>query len=583
MKRKNTPEAGPAEQETNEVQNTASVQQSEADDAGAELNTADALEEDEDDPDLEEISLTPNKNDSKKKGKKTAIIVSTLLVVIIAAACIGRNALASNQALSISVAEVDTGSVEETISTSGLVKSEQKKTYYSPVAATIANCDLQVGDSVTSGQTLVAFDTTDLELAAEKASLTATSSSAEYNHNLSESSESKSDYEIASANVELYKLLIVAQRAYVNDIKYAIENKTYDVSQSAQCVRDSLVKKIDAKGDESTSVSKEINSISQNSISNPNDPDHQRYIDLQNRLADISNEKTKLSNAMSNTSSLVNTSEKNKQLAEAQNMLSDMESYLAKDQSKMETAEKAILDANQKEKYKADADLSKLSAAQATDDLSLAQAGIQSDFTGIVTEVPAATGSLATKGGALLTVESTEDVYVDVTITKYNLSKVEIGQNCDITIAGNPYTGKITQINKKAQKNDQGTPIVTAKVHIDNPDETIFLDVEAKVIIHVAEANDAVLAPVEAINTDNDGIFCYIVKDGIVERRQIESGVTSDTFIQITSGLSKGDLLIDDYTLPIEEGMKVNPIMPTEDVTTDTGAKSDTETDAASN
>ncbi|HOO28003.1 MAG TPA: efflux RND transporter periplasmic adaptor subunit, partial [Lachnospiraceae bacterium] len=485
--------------------------------------------------------------------------------------------------LSISVTPVTMGSVEETISTSGFVKSELSKTYFAPVDVTVKECSCKSGDSVNAGDRLVSFDEQSLALAAQKAALTAVSSSADYNHSLTESSDGSLDYQIASANVELYKLLIAAQRTYINDITYAIDNKTYDVSQSAQCVRDSLQKKINAKTEEAASIQKDVNSVSQNAITNPYDPNHQYYVDLQNELTDLTTEQSKLSGALSNTTGIVNTADENRQLAEAQQLLSDMESYLAKDESKKETAENAILDANQKEKLKADTEISQISAEQAADDLALAQAGITSDFNGIVTDVSAQDGAAAAKGSSLLTVESTQDVYVDVTVTKYNLDKISIGQKADITMAGNSYTGSITKINRKAQNNSQDTPVITAEVHIDDPDDNIFLGVEAKVIIHIAEASQVLLAPVETVNADNDGSFCYVVKDGIVERRNVESGVTSDTVIEILSGLEEGDLLIDDYTLTIEEGMKVDPIMPdNDDADTVEEESSDADADSSS-
>lgn len=567
MKHKHTPETEP---EILSTEGTTSVSQTAITDANSMSDN---------DPDLETVSLAPEKKRTKKKGRKVLIIIA-ILVVILVAFVVVRNVTAASNGLPVSVAKAEIGSVEETINTSGFVKSSVSKTYFAPVSTTIEKCDYKVGDAVKSGDVLVTFDTTDLEIAAQKAALTATSTSADFNHNLSESSKNKTDYEIAAANVELYKLLIVAQRAYINDLNYAIANKTYDVSQSAQCVKDGIQKKLNAKSEESANIKKELNSISQNAVTDPSDPYHQKYVDLQNSLTDIGTEESKLTGAMTSTSSLVNTSEENKQLAEAQNLLSDMQNYLAKDEAKMEAAKKVILDANQKEKLKADNEITQLSAAQAADELVLAQNGIHSEFDGIVTEATAVSGALATKGGALLTVESTQDVYVDVTITKYNLDKVSIGQAADITIAGKEYTGSITKINKKAQTNTQGNPVITAEVSIDNPDDTIFLGVEAKVIIHVAKADNVLLAPVETINTDNTASFCYVINDGVVERRNVTTGVTSDLVIEITSGLKEGDLLINDYTLPIEEGMNATPILP-EDAEAG-GSPKDTKTDKTS-
>ena len=65
-----------------------------------------------------------------------------------------------------------------------------------------------------------------------------------------------------------------------------------------------------------------------------------------------------------------------------------------------------------------------------------------------------------------------------IEVTKYDLPKIEIGQKVDVTIAGKEYEGEVSKINKAAA-NSQGTPVVGAEVHIKNPDEDIFLGVEA--------------------------------------------------------------------------------------------------------
>ena len=75
----------------------------------------------------------------------------------------------------------------------------------------------------------------------------------------------------------------------------------------------------------------------------------------------------------------------------------------------------------------------------------------------------------------------------------------------------------MTRINRIATKNESGTPVVGAQLHIDNPDGNLYLGVEARVSVHLAKAENAVIVPVEAVNTGKEGSFCWVIgSEGIV-------------------------------------------------------------------
>ena len=64
----------------------------------------------------------------------------------------------------------------------------------------------------------------------------------------------------------------------------------------------------------------------------------------------------------------------------------------------------------------------------------------------------------------------------------------------------------------------------------------------------------------EVVNTGKDGSFCYIVENGVVVKREVETGLASASFIEIKSGLKAGDQVIKIGTELLEEGMKVNTV-----------------------
>ena len=62
--------------------------------------------------------------------------------------------------------------------------------------------------------------------------------------------------------------------------------------------------------------------------------------------------------------------------------------------------------------------------------------------------------------------------------------------------------------------------------------------------------------PAEAYYADDDGDYCYIIKDGAVAKQYITTGVGSDDFIEIVMGLKEGDVVITDAVTDDQIGKK---------------------------
>ena len=164
-------------------------------------------------------------------------------------------------------------------------------------------------------------------------------------------------------------------------------------------------------------------------------------------------------------------------------------------------------------------------------------------------------------GTQLLKLESTEDVMVKISVTKYDLDKIALGQKAVVTIGGKEYEGQVSKINKMAEKNASGAAVVGTEIKILNPDSDVFLGVEAKVIISTAQETDAVLVPTGAVNVDMEGEFVYVVENNILVKKPIITGISSDTMVQVVEGLAEGEQLVTDVTTNLEEGMTVM-VMP---------------------
>ena len=138
-----------------------------------------------------------------------------------------------------------------------------------------------------------------------------------------------------------------------------------------------------------------------------------------------------------------------------------------------------------------------------------------------------------------------------------------MGQKADIDIAGKTYEGTVSKIDGMATQNNSGAMVVGVDVNIDNPDEAIFLGVEARVYVHMAKVEGVVTVPLEVINSDREGDFVFVEKNGIVEKRRITVGISSDSVSEVKEGLSEGDNVIMANGMEFEEGTAVT-VMPME-------------------
>lgn len=218
------------------------------------------------------------------------------------------------------------------------------------------------------------------------------------------------------------------------------------------------------------------------------------------------------------------------------------------------------MDSGSKSQLEANTQMERINGQETLDDIEEVKDGILADFDGVVTEMEAVEGSVPQEGTKLVTVESTEKVKVEINVSKYDLDKIQIGQSASIDIAGKKYDGKVTKIDRMATTNQSGAAVVGAEIEIENPDTAIFLGVEARVEISTASVSGVVAVPLEVINTDMEGDFVFVAENGVAVKKRITTGITSDSFSEVTEGLAEGETIIMTTGQNLEEGMPVTAI-----------------------
>ena len=489
----------------------------------------------------------------RKRKKKIPLIVAAALVVVFGGYSVVNSVIAKNTPTQVNTITAVKGSVEETISTSGKVNSEQSRTYYAPVGAVITEMNVSLGDVVEEGQQLVTFDTSDLEAQKTKAALDASASANGYRSTQYQSDKKQSEYNEAVIGLDELKVLAAGQEQYVQGLKYNLED---DIQNKKEDLQEWLNK-----------LNLELE-IQNNKLSEPRSEESRERI--QETIQNLNESIRRTSNEINDLNMSDEMKEKQRIIDAEQKKLDDMKEEISRREGKESSSEAGIVDPYAKQQQADNMQSAQITAEEAAEKLAKGQEGVKAEFGGIVTKIATMSSSAnASAGGGLLegatvsegtelfTIESNQQVKVDISITKYDLAKIAVGQKADITIADQKYEGEVTKINKVAANNAQGSPVVGVEVHINNPDSGIYLGVEAQVVIHTNSAQDVITLPVEIVNTDRNGDFCYVVENGVVTMRRITTGISSDTDVEVTDGLKEGDLVVYDMTGSVTEGMSV--------------------------
>lgn len=495
---------------------------------------------------LTELKEVKPKNKKNKKVIKRVII--GVVVVGISALAILPKVFASEVVPTVKTDKAYMGDIEQVLSTSGFVESEDTKNYYSDVNAKITEFNLEKGSNVHAGDVLVAYDTQNLENAMKQQELQDTASKAGYAQALADASENATKYQNASTDVGVLEQQVEDQQNYVESLQMGINdeaNYLNDVKSDLADYEEKL--KTATTANDTAKIDKYTKKIN----------------DIEDKISDSDNYTTDLSN----------------NLISAQNELATLQSNLSEQKSIKSASEAGVLSGNEKKQKAATSQVTALTLEQAQANLEKAKAGINADFNGIITDVQVAEGATVAEGTALFTIASNEDVKLTVALSKYDLENVKEGQSAEITLGASTYTGTVSKISRVATTNSAGAAVINAEIHIDNPDDNIYLGVEAKVKIKVGSAANVVLIPVDCVNTNKDGDFCYVVENDIVVKKAVTTGLSSDEYIEVIQGIADGEEVISEITNDITEGMKVKvvPATPT-DITAGTTSGSTEET-----
>ncbi|MBO5473533.1 MAG: efflux RND transporter periplasmic adaptor subunit [Lachnospiraceae bacterium] len=503
--------------------------------------------------------------DKAKKKKLRRRILAGAAIVLIAVFLIRNSIVAKNTNPVVYTMEAAVEDVEQTLRTGGTVKSMESKSYFASVAVPVSEVMVSAGDKVKKGDVLLKYDETALTQTRQEAELKLASNEGNYDSSIYKNNQYIADLSEANTNLDVLDQQIADNENYLKELQKKIEDKKAWYANQGALLQVSLLEWEKTIQDEKQALDERNAEDAQRDMNDKEkrekeekddaakaqiDSDEETYLELQQQVQYNAYEQQNNQEIR----------DLERQAADVEALIADYKEYRAEMVSQKTSSENGVLDAGSKDKLEADTALQKLENGEILTAVDAAEDGVLADFAGVVTEVEIVEGATPAENSKLLVLESMENVLVRVNVSKYDLEKLAVGQRTEVDIAGRTYEGEVAKIDGMATVNSNGSAVVGVDITIDNPDDGIFLGVEAKVTVHTALAEGVVAIPMELINSDREGDFVYVEENGIVAKRRVTVGISSESVCEIREGLAAGEKVILSNGEELEEGMPVTAV-----------------------
>lgn len=189
-------------------------------------------------------------------------------------------------------------------------------------------------------------------------------------------------------------------------------------------------------------------------------------------------------------------------------------------------------------------DLEALEATYELKKLAYDYSKIRAPIAGIVASREIKLGQNLSANDVAFRITETSELIAYLQIPQSELSKFAVGHAADVEVASMPDTRFPAVIERISPTIDMRNGTFRATALIDNAEGDLAPGMFGRFTIAYEEHRGALIIPVEALLDEDDESTVYVVSDGAVVRRTVETGIETDGSVEILGGLSEDDVIV---------------------------------------
>ncbi len=196
---------------------------------------------------------------------------------------------------------------------------------------------------------------------------------------------------------------------------------------------------------------------------------------------------------------------------------------------------------------------SQLEAAKASQDLAalnLSNAAVRAPISGVIGEINVVQYGMASDQTAAYVITGQDNKKICFGIPETMLHKIKVGQPVTISKDDQQYTAVVTKVNNSLN----GSTLFKVEASLQGEGtEGFIVGTKLKLETAVDFQENALTIPMEAIFYDDGKPFVYVAQGNKAVRKDIETGLSNKTKIQVVSGLEETDSIITSWSSALKD------------------------------
>jgi HlyD family secretion protein len=156
-------------------------------------------------------------------------------------------------------------------------------------------------------------------------------------------------------------------------------------------------------------------------------------------------------------------------------------------------------------------------------------------------------GAEIPEGYRIISIPDTSKMKVEIKVHETWIDNIELGQKAEITIAAFPdkiFTGEVLSKAPLADQSnfwESDVKRYVTDVSIDGTHDFLKTGMTGKVTVIIDKLQNVLYVPIQSVVTVDKKKVCYVVTGRGSEKREVETGLFNDDFVEIKTGLTEGE------------------------------------------
>ncbi len=470
------------------------------------------------------------------KSKKPIVLLLSLLLLaaLIFSACGDSEEITEDEVAyntSVEVVTLSAGTLVSYFELSGELDSSSQASVSAKVGGLVTSINAEVGQKVSAGQTLFTLDTSDLQDQIEE-----TAKALE---------TTRASIDTTRVSLENQELTVQNQALTVNNQKLNLDNQQLNLDK------------------QQLSLDNESNNIA---LSQQTLDDAQLNYDRIKQLYDAGAVSQSELDAASSSLNQAKLAYNKTNTSYEQSKVNFQQVQVAYDQASV-AYEQAVVAYEQAQtvckQYQSQIKQAELQVQQSELSLahlreSLADYTVTSPISGEISSVSIHKGERVMAQSPVITLVGTNSVVAKINVAESSIKQISQGMKIKVTIPALKKTisGTVTSISPTLDAISKAYPV---EITLNNSGGKMKAGMVAKIQLASGSSTDAQTLPKDAVLEKDGAYYVYIVDENNVARQKnVEVGLSSNTAIEITSGLDGSEQVICAGNQLVSDGQQVN-------------------------